>query len=408
VSAAPRALALAALLAGVCGCARQPSSEAVDAPLVRISDGRYAMGTILELELVGRDPAQLRAELDALFAEVEALEAPLSTWRKESDLSRLNRAAGDASVALAPPAFDLLQRSLALARESGGRFDVTVGPLVDLWRNAAERGRWPSSAELAEARSRVGSDQLVLRADGSAALATQGARVEVGGIAKGYALDCLAERLRARGFGAALLDFGGSSVVALGSPPAAAGWRLLARDASGTPLGVLTLRDQSLSVSGSLAQGALVAGRRIGHVIDPRSGLPLERALQAIALAADATRAEACSKAYLVAGEDASDRAQLAGSGFSCEVLVAAEGAIVFESPGFARATRFERLKPTTSDADAQAMASDLPCPICSADIDTSGAQLGEEVFCSFCGAPARVVRRTVGEDQSELGLEEE
>jgi hypothetical protein len=89
-------------------------------------------------------------------------------------------------------------------------------------------------------------------------------------------------------------------------------------------------------------------------------------------------------------------------------VLVAGEGALVYESPGFARAARFERLKPLESGTDALGMASDHPCPICAADIDTSGARVGDEVFCSYCGAPARVVRRTGVDEGAEIDLEEE
>ena len=285
---------------------------------------------------------------------------------------------------------------------------MTVGPLVDLWRNAAVLGRWPRAAEVATARALVGPGQLRIAADGSAALASAGARVEVGGVAKGFALDRLARRLRARGIESALLDFGGSSIQALGAAPGAAGWRLLARDAQGAPLGVLTLRDQALSVSGSLGQSAEIAGRRIGHVIDPRSGEPLERALQAIAIAGDGTLAEACSKAYLIAAGDPGGFAQLAQSLPGCAAQLAGDGEILFQSERFDAESRFERLKPPRPDADPNAVSSDLPCPVCSADIDTSGARVGEEVFCSYCGAPARLVRVVKGDEQAEFDLEEE
>ncbi len=406
MSALHAAIAAAALLAQACAAgAPQPEPSRREQ---RVSDGRYAMGTVLEIELVGSDADALREELGALFAEVEALEAALSTWRPESELSRLNRAAGGPALRLSPPALELLERSLALARETGGRFDVTVGALVDLWRGAAERGRWPSADELAAARALVGPEQLRIGADRSAALAKPGARVEVGGIAKGFALDQLARRLRARGIQRALLDFGGSSIQALGAPPGAPGWRLLARDAAGAALGVLTLRDQALSVSGSLGQSAEIAGRRIGHVIDPRSGAPLERSLQSIAVASDATRAEACSKAYLIAGAEPAELAELALSTHDCAVLVAGEGEILFRSDDFEAELHFEWLKPASEGADSSPVSSDLPCPVCSADIDTSGARLGEEVYCSYCGAPARLVRRVVGDEQAELDLEED
>ncbi|MBI3303593.1 MAG: FAD:protein FMN transferase, partial [Deltaproteobacteria bacterium] len=154
-----------------------------------------------------------------------------------------------------------------------------------------------------QAHTRVGSEKLQLSSDGRVSLTRRGMAIDLGGIGKGYALDQLAVRLRTQGIANALLDFGQSSIWALGAPPDAPGWRLLVQQPDGRTAGVITLRDQALSVSGSLGQSVTINGQRYGHVIDPRSGEPLRRDLLACVIAPSAAQAEALSKALLILGE---------------------------------------------------------------------------------------------------------
>src|SRR5262249_21948750 len=175
--------AVGGAVVAVVGCA--------GAPLREESAGRYAMGTVLELTLFGSDPAALAlARADAL-AEVERLESFLSTWRPESDVSRLNRAAGRGAVEVHPEVAALLARSVELTRATRGTFDVTVGPLVDLWHEAAARDTLPDPAAIASARARVGADRLDARPTpgGASATLAAGSEIDLGGVAKGFAID---------------------------------------------------------------------------------------------------------------------------------------------------------------------------------------------------------------------------
>jgi thiamine biosynthesis lipoprotein len=309
------------------------------APAPGASDGRYLMGTVLEIRLPDAPEDGSGPGLDALFARVERLEREVSTFEPASALSRLNAAAGAGPQPVPPDLSRLLELSLAYSRETLGSFDVTVGPLVDTWEEAAARNALPGADALAQARARVGPDRLRVR--GGRAALDAGARVEVGGIAKGYALDVLVRDLRERGVERALLDFGGSSLHALGAPPGEPGWRVLVRDAAGGFAGIATLRDRALSVSGSFGRSRVIAGRRLGHVIDPRSGWPLERAELAAVTADSAARAEAFSKALLVLGPD---------QGIALLERTGVEGLLVHEdgrraqTRGFAAAVRFEPL----------------------------------------------------------------
>jgi FAD:protein FMN transferase len=127
-------------------------------------------------------------------------------------------------------------------------------------------------------------------------------RLDLGGIGKGYAIDQLKTILQQRKPNA-LLNFGQSSIWALGSPPDAPGWRILVQRPDGTPAGVITLRDQALSISGTMGQPFIINGQHYGHIIDPRSGKPIRQNLQACILAPTATQAEAFSKALLILGK---------------------------------------------------------------------------------------------------------
>jgi thiamine biosynthesis lipoprotein len=299
------------------------------------------MGTVLEVTLSARSEAEGRAALERAFARAAALESVLSTFDPASDASRLNARAGAEPGPLAPELERILRESAALTARTRGAFDVSVGPLVALWKRAEERGSPPSPREIRAARSAVGAGAVVLLEGGRAALRKR-ASIDLGGIAKGFALDRIAEDLREAGVASALLSFGQSSVVALGQPGDAGAWRLLLRDAGDGFAGTIALRDQALSVSASLGHVSEIAGRRFGHVIDPRTGAPLERALVAAVLAPSATEAEGFSKALLILGE--SEGIALLGTEPGVEGMLADQSGRRAATSGFDRAARFEPL----------------------------------------------------------------
>jgi len=305
-----------------------------------VSDGRYAMGTVLEISLVARSEPEGRALLEALYAEAAALEAVLSSYDPESALSKLNAGAGGDFARVPPALARILRESLELGARTAGAFDVTVGPLVALWKEAARSGRLPGGAELAAARARVDGRRLELRGD-EVRLAP-GTVLELGGIGKGFALDRLAETLARAGVRDALLSFGESSVVALGAPPGAERWRLLVRGPGGGYAGVIALRDQTLSVSSSFGAGDEIAGLRAGHILDPRSGRPVTQERVAVVVAPTATDGEAWSTALVVLG--AEPGLALAEAAPGVEALLLAAGEPPRETAGFPQAARFEAL----------------------------------------------------------------
>jgi thiamine biosynthesis lipoprotein len=258
------------------------------------------MGTVLEISLC--DQEDPRSVSDGLFARVVALEAQLTTFVPDSAVSQLNAHAGQGPMTVPPAVHEILLLSLRYWKQTRGTFDVTVGPIVTTWRQATDNNRFPTKEALRQARARTGARFISLSANGQASLQREGMRLELGGIGKGYAIDQLKNDLQQKQKPNALLNFGQSSIWALGSPPNAPGWRILVQRPDGTPAGVVTLRDQALSISGTMGQPFIINGQHYGHIIDPRSGKPIRQNLQACILAPTAAQAEAFSKALLILG----------------------------------------------------------------------------------------------------------
>jgi len=341
---AARSFALTLAFVAWQGCVSAPPE-----PLHELADGRYAMGTVLEITLHGSDPAALGRVRDRVFALAEDLDARLSTYRPESDVSRINAAAGADPVAVAPVVAAALRDAVGYTALTRGSFDVTVGPLVALWIRAARRDVRPTEREIAASRAHVAAERIVIGADDRVSLEA-GMSIDLGGVAKGFALDRLRTILADAGVERALLSFGQSSAWAIGAPPGAAGWRLLARAPDGGFAGLLTLRDLALSVSGSLGQWSEIGGRRYGHVLDPRTGEPLTRRREALVVAPNAALAEALSKALLILGEV--EGLEVVRAEPDCEALLLDADGQSWSTPGWRRATAFEAL-PEPADEGA-------------------------------------------------------
>jgi thiamine biosynthesis lipoprotein len=311
------------------------ASPAMNAALEEVSTGQYLMGTVFEATLFVSDAAAGHALLENEVEQIRVLETLLSRHDPESALSHLNDRAGQGALSVPVPLAEVLERAHQAALDTRGAFDPSVGPLVALWTDAAARNRIPSGAEVRAVKGRVGPQRFGVGAGG--AFVSRGSSLDLGGIAKGYALDRMAGRLRESAVPAALLSFGESSLWALGAPPGTEGWRLRLRGA----LGLIVLRDQALSVSGALGQTSRIEGREFGHVVDPRSGWPLLEPGQAVVVAPDTTQAEVLSTALLVLG--AKEGMELLEGLPGCEGLLVDARGRHWESSGFAITTRLER-----------------------------------------------------------------
>jgi len=155
---------------------------------------------------------------------------------------------------------------------------------------------------LAQALALVGYQKLFLSDDGAAELTRPGMKIDLGGIGKGYAVDRIADRLKAGGVATALINFGGSSVAAIGAPPGKHGWEIGIQGPAGDIRGVIYLRDLALSTSGSMGRLFTVGKTRYGHLINPKDGMPVVEPRMATVLTGSATTAEALTKPLVLLG----------------------------------------------------------------------------------------------------------
>ena len=274
--------------------------------LIRVS--RRAMATTFEIALPFGTPDALAAAEDALDV-IDEVEDQLTVYRAGGEVAALNAAAFGRAVPVAASLFDLLTRCAEWTRETAGGFDVAVGALVAAWGFHKREGRIPPPADLADARANSGVRHVMLDARTRSVRYRQPRlSLNFGSVGKGYALDRAAEMLRDRcGIASALLHGGGSSVRALGTPPGQPrGWPVAVRHPSGDGvLGTVYLKDQGLGTSAATFQFFEAAGRRYGHVLDPRTGCPAAGTDSASAVAPTAAQADALSTAFFVQGADA-------------------------------------------------------------------------------------------------------
>ncbi len=290
----PTSLALPILcLLTLLGC-RPPAATVVQA--------RYLMGTICTVTADGPDSLRCVRAVDRAFEAMREVDRLMSTYRPESPISHLNRAGHEGWVETPPPLFRVIASACKYSRLSGGAFDVTVGPLVRLWGFFDKKGRLPSPEEEAKARPHVGYRHILLDSARTAVRFDRpGVEIDLGGIAKGYALDRAAEALRAEGIASAVVDAGGNLIV-LGGPASVGVAHPLNQDSL---LCRVEVRDEAISTSGSSENAFLSDGRRYSHIFDPRTGRPVSGGLLSVTVVAPAGMAsDALSTAAFVMGPE--------------------------------------------------------------------------------------------------------
>lgn len=293
------ALLAAMLVAGV-GPAR-----ASEVALQRYTFVAPHMGTLFQIALYATDGGQAQAAADRAFARVAELDRVMSDYNPDSELSRLCRQPAGTPVTVSTELFDVLQRSQQISALSAGGFDITLGPHTQLWRESRRTRQLPSARARAIAARAVGTDKLLLdHAKRTVTLAVPGMRLDLGGIAKGYAADQALAVLTRAGFVRVMVAASGD--LALGAPPpGASGWRVEVAPFTGVEQAgraptVLVAAHVGISTSADSEQFVPIGGRRYSHIVDPKTGVGLTRAVGVTVIAGDATRADALATAASV------------------------------------------------------------------------------------------------------------
>ena len=280
-------------------------------PLVRYEASHRAMGTVFTVAVYGPDRTYLDEVTRQVFQEIDDLDGQMSNYKPDSELSAINREAARHAVAVEPGLFRLIQKSLQYSRESRGDFDITVGPLMKAWGFFRGQGRLPSHSELAGVLKRIGYQHILLDARARTIRFDEpGIEIDLGAIAKGYAVDRAVEILRDNGIKQALISSGTSSLYALGSPPGEHGWKISVRN----PLDkdkaacVMRLQNDSLSVSGDYEKFFKLGGKIYAHIMDPHTGMPVENMLSTAVVSPSAADSDALSTSFFVEGPAAARR----------------------------------------------------------------------------------------------------
>ena len=278
----------------VSGCGRGPDVAVV-------TQSRQMMGTLAEVTAVAADEATARAAVDAAYSRLHDVNRVMSDYVADSEIGRLNALGGGQSMVVSPETFDVLRLAAEVGRASGGAFDVTCRPLVQMWKQAGKAGRLPDEAALQAVRGRIGWDKVTLDPAGRTVTKTVAdVQVDVGGIAKGYALDLAAEAMLGAGATSGLIDVGGD-VLAVGRSDEDKPWRVGVQHPFGQGLAdVLELTDRAVATSGVQQRFTVIEGRRYSHIVDPRTGWPAAEAPSVTVIAATGAMADAWATVFSV------------------------------------------------------------------------------------------------------------
>jgi thiamine biosynthesis lipoprotein len=279
---------------------------------VEVDSGqRVVMGTFSRIVVITKDERAARECIMAAFAEQDRIESLMSYYRDDSQLAQINREAAVRPVQVDERVIEVLEQARRFSELSDGVFDVTVGPLMDLWRAAGEANEPPTEAQLAAARAKVGWQKVILDPNArTVRLGAEGMRIDLGGIAKGYAVDKSVEVMTHKGALGGMVDLGGN-IRCFGQTPAGwSHWTIAIQDPNvspedmemGTPPAILQIRDSSISTSGHYRRFVTVAGHKQSHIVDPRNGHDNEKLASVTIITTDATSADALSTAVSILG----------------------------------------------------------------------------------------------------------
>lgn len=283
-----------------------------DRDVVEADSGlQLVMGTFAHVVVVADDSATAKKCVAAALEEIRRVDELMSDYKSDSDIGRANAQAAEHPVQVSDSTYEVLQRSIEFSKLSDGAFDVTVGPLVALFREEKKAGVVPTEEQIAQAKARVGFEKLELdEQNRTVRFSVEGMRLDLGAIAKGYAVDKAIEAAQRAGAIGAMVDLGGN-VKCFGSPPKGRDhWLIGVQDPNSAVEGLggggilftLKITDAAMATSGDYQQFVVIEGKRHSHILNPRTGVSAEGLSSATIITDNATDADALSTAVSVMG----------------------------------------------------------------------------------------------------------
>lgn len=276
------------------------AAQSSDGPIL-VYKGKYVMGTVFEIAAYAESSEKGSAAIDKAMLEIVRMDDLMSNYKPESALSRLNRSAHFHPQKVPPDLYRVIEQAVQFSKLSGGKFDISVAPIVNLWKAALSGDPLPSLSQRQQAEDCVGYDKIELTPPDQITFRSSCMQLDLGAIGKGYAVDRAGEVLHSYGIRNALINSGGSTILALGSPPGQRGWLVHLRDPSHKLDPYVVLKDQSVSTSEQTAV-SLLAPESAGHIIDPTTGRPVETQFAVSVVTSSGTPSDGLSTTLLLLG----------------------------------------------------------------------------------------------------------
>ena len=272
-----------------------------------------AMGTMITIKTSigpGESEAAARDAMAKAILEIRRVESLFSVYLEDSQIAKINRSRPNEAVKIDPEVFGLIERSIGYSEDTGGAFDITVKPLVDLWRRVKDSKVLPEEKDVDEARSRVGWNKVVMDKGGmTISFRVSGMSMDMGGVAKGYATARAVKVLRDNGIRNAMVVSGGD-IYCLGRRDTLERWIVGIQHPRepGNILYKINMENEAIDTSGDYQKYFIIGGRRYSHIIDPRTGHPIgDDITSATIIAKDPERADAYATALCILGKGGLD-----------------------------------------------------------------------------------------------------
>jgi len=262
---------------------------------------KYIMGTVFEIAVYDELSQHASTAIDKAFQEIVHVDDELSNYKSESALSKLNRSAHFHAETVPPDLYRVIETAVNFSKLSDGKFDISVAPLVNLWKAALSGDAEPTLEQQQEVKACVGYEKIEFIAPQQISFHSPCMQLDLGAIGKGYAVDRAAEVLRASGILNALINAGGSTMLAMGTPPGQRAWLVHLRDPSHKIDPQVMLKDQSVSTS-EQTMPSLLGKNSPGHIIDPETGQPLQTEFAVSVIAKTGTMSDSLSTTLLLLG----------------------------------------------------------------------------------------------------------
>ncbi|RJP61220.1 MAG: FAD:protein FMN transferase [Candidatus Auribacter fodinae] len=271
-----------------------------------LKETRFIMGTYVTITGYHYNHGHLQESITAAFREMQEIDRLMSTYKVNSELTILNNSPKPGTYPVSELLYEVLNISDIVYRETDGAFDVTIKPLMDLWKQAGENNSFPDQRDLNAALNTVGWTHIALNGrETSVSFGKADMQIVLGGVAKGYAVDLASQSLKKAGIQHFMVDAGGD-IYCSGHPPRREAWIIGVRDPINTSdiLNKLRITNQSVVTSGNYERFYTIDGKHYSQIFYPETGMPVETILSSTVIADTAARADAWATALMVLGPE--------------------------------------------------------------------------------------------------------